>query len=262
MGSFSEATALRAVDDGHEVTLDPQWAVGDKIHGGYLMAIVGRAVGEVATHPHTVAASTVFLRPPLPGPATVTVEPLRTGGRHAYFRARLTQDGRPCLEALVTRGTLDDAAPTWASGPAPAVADEQDCVYLPAYQPGAPFRVPLLDVVEHRLERSCAGFLDGQPSGRGETSGWLRLADGADWDHDSLLVALDPAPPVSLTLGMTGWAPTVSLTAYLRRLPAPGPVQIVMQAREVTGGRMDETVHIWDTKGELVAQATQLAGVR
>ncbi|AEV85177.1 hypothetical protein ACWT_4157 [Actinoplanes sp. SE50] len=120
----------------------------------------------------------------------------------------------------------------------------------------------LLDVVDHRLDPSCLGFAVGQPSSTGQVSGWLRLSDGTDWDPWSLLVALDPSPPISLTLGIQGWAPTVSLTAYLRRLPAPGPLRMTMRAAEVTSGRMDETALLWDSKGALVAQATQLAAVR
>ncbi len=262
MISFSEATRVRPTDRGFSVDLDPQWAVADKLHGGYLMAVLGRAVTEVAEPPHPVTISATFLRPPLPGPATVTVETLRAGRRHAFFRARLEQEGHACLEALVTQSTLDRAPSVWKAGPAPSLPDEHECLLLRADAPGAAFTVPLLDVVEHRLTPSSTGFLTGRPSDQGRTSGWLRRADGQDWDPLSLLVALDPVPPVSLTLGINGWAPTLSLTAYLRRLPAPGPVRMTMQAQDIAAGRMDETVLIWDADGELVAQAGQLAGVR
>jgi len=106
------------------------------------------------------------------------------------------------------------------------------------------------------------GFAAGQPSRDGRVAGWLRLADGADWDPLSLLIATDPAPPVSLTLGVTGWAPTLSLTAYVRRLPVPGPVRVVMHSSEITSGRMDEIVEVWDDGDNLVAQGIQLAAVR
>src|SRR5689334_780539 len=102
MKTFSEATAVVAGDRGLRADLDPQWAVGDKLHGGYLMAILGRAVAVEASHPHLVAMSATFLRPPAPGPADVEVEVLREGRSAAQYRARLVQDGRPCAEALVT----------------------------------------------------------------------------------------------------------------------------------------------------------------
>lgn len=259
MNSFAEATA---VDPDLRAELDPQWAVGDKLHGGYLMAVLGRAVAVSAPLPHLVAMSTTFLRPPEPGPAQVEVEALREGRTAGQYRARLVQDGRPCAEALVTQGSLDASAPWWSRAKPPPLPVEQDCPRLPSNPPGSPFAVPLLDVVEHRLDPACLGFATGRPSPDGRVAGWLRLADGARWDPLSLLIATDPAPPVSLTLGVTGWAPTLSLTAYLRRLPAPGPVRVVMHSSEITSGRMDEIVEVWDAADNLVAQATQLAAVR
>ncbi|WP_250037669.1 thioesterase family protein [Paractinoplanes maris] len=259
MKSFREATA---VDQDRQADLDPQWAVGDKLHGGYLMAVLGRAVAATAPLPHLVAMTTTFLRPPAPGAARVEVEALREGRTAGQYRARLMQDGTPCAEALVTQGTLDASAPWWARAKPPALPAEEDCLLLPSNQPGSPFTVHLLDVVEHRLDPACLGFAAGQPSQDGRVAGYLRLADGADWDPLSLLIATDPAPPVSLTLGVTGWAPTLSLTAYVRRLPAPGPVRVVMHSNEITSGRMDEVVEVWDAADNLVAQATQLAAVR
>lgn len=262
MKSFSEATAVVAGDRGLRADLDPQWAVGDKLHGGYLMAVLGRAVAATASHPHLVTMSATFLRAPAPGPADVEVEVLREGRGAAQYRARLLQDGQPCAEALVTQGVLDSAAPWWSRAEPPAIPVEDECMLLPAEAPGSPFRVPLLDVVEHRHDPACLGFALGQPSQDGRVAGWLRFADGADWDPLSLLIATDPAPPVSLTLGIQSWAPTLSLTAYVRRLPAPGPMRFVMTSSEITSGRMDEIVEVWDSADTLVAQATQLAAVR
>jgi acyl-coenzyme A thioesterase PaaI-like protein len=264
MQSFTEATAVHPGAGGFRADLDPQWGVGDKLHGGYLMAVVARAVAESASpaHPHLVAMTTTFLRPATAGEVSIAVELLRAGRSSAQYRARLTQDGEPCAESLVTQGLLDDAAPWWTGLDAPELPAEDACLHLPSNPPGAQFPVHLLDVVEHRLDPACLGFAVGQPSPHGRISGYLRLADGADWDPLSLLVALDPTPPISLTLGIQGWAPTISLTAYVRRLPAPGPLRMTMRAAEVTSGRMDETALLWDAKGALVAQATQLAAVR
>jgi acyl-coenzyme A thioesterase PaaI-like protein len=263
MKTFAEATAVRADKGGFLVDLDPRWAVGDKLHGGYLLAVLGRAVTAGSPgHAHPVAITASFLRPPVAGAAGVSVTMLRSGRTTALYRAGLVQDGQVCVEALVTQGALDDAAPWWTAAPAPEIPAEDECVLLPAESPGSPFRVHILDVVEHRLDPSSLGFALGQPSQAGRTAAWLRLADGADWDPLSLLVALDPAPPISLVLGVAGWAPTITLTAYLRRLPAPGPLRVTMQAAEITSGRMDETALAWDAKGNLVAQATQLAAIR
>jgi hypothetical protein len=56
--------------------------------------------------------------------------------------------------------------------------------------------------------------------------------------------------------------PTLSLTAYVRSLPAPGPLLAHQRARLVEDDLVDEVCDIWDSRGRLVAQATQLAAVR
>ena len=60
----------------------------------------------------------------------------------------------------------------------------------------------------------------------------------------------------------TGWVPTLSLTTYVRARPAPGPLRARMWAQHIAGDRVDEVCELWDADGVLVAQATQLAGIR
>ncbi|WP_188192285.1 thioesterase family protein [Nonomuraea sp. SYSU D8015] len=266
MGTFQEATALVAQGDGeYAAVLDAQWSVGTRLHGGYLLAVLGRAACASAGgngHPHVTAVSASFIEPPEPGDAVARVETLRVGRSVAQVRTALVQEGRTRVEAHVTLGLLDDSDPWWTASEPVELPPEQDCVLAPADAPGAGFVVPLMDVVEERIDPAHLAFVFGNPSGRGVIASWQRLADGSDWDPLSLLVALDPVPPVSYDLGVPGWVPTIQLTAYVRRLPAPGPVRVRLSATDVGGERMDEVAHVWDAKGRLVAQATQLAAVR
>ena len=73
---------------------------------------------------------------------------------------------------------------------------------------------------------------------------------------------MDAFPPATFEIEPTGWVPTLELTAYVRALPAPGPVRILQKAQLIEGQRVDETCLVWDSRGRLVAQATQLAGIR
>jgi hypothetical protein len=226
--------------------------------------VLGRAAGLAASaeHPHLTSITGTFLTPPEAGPAVVSVDVLRAGRGVTHLRARLTQGGAPRAEALISQGRLVEAD-TWWSGLEPVkLPAEADCVLVPRQAPGAGFPVPLMDVIEQRLDPSSVGFSVGDPSRRGVIAGWQRLADGSAWDPLSVLVALDPVPPASYDLGLPGWAPTLSLTAYIRRLPGPGPLRVRLSATEVAGDRMDEVAHAWDADGRLIAQATQLAAVR
>lgn len=264
MAIFRDATAVTPQDGGYAATLDPQWAVGTKLHGGYLLAVLGRAaVAEAgAGHPHVTAVSGAFIEPPGFGHAEVSVTRLRVGKSVAQVRADLSQEGRPRVSALITLGRLDDSDPWWTASEPVDLPPEQECFLSPVDPPGAPFPVPLMGVVEERINPGHLAFAFGQPSKKGVIATWQRLGDGSDWDPLSLLVALDPVPPVTFDLGLPGWMPTIQLSAYVRRLPAPGPVRVKLEATDVGGDRIDQVAHVWDDKGRLVAQSTQLAAVR
>lgn len=261
MGNFKEATAIEAVAPGEfSISLDAQWSIGGKLHGGYLLAVVARAAAELADHPHLTAISAAFPAAPEPGLATLQVEVLSVSRTMTQLRSRLTQSGKVCVEALVTQGTLTEDDAWWSGLDQPPLPREADCPRMPVQAPG--FTVALMEVVDTRIDPAVLGFAVGQPAKQGSIATWQRLADGSDWDPLSLLVALDPAPPVSFDLGVPGWAPTLQMTAYIRRLPAPGSVGVRMHANELGGNRMDEAAFAWDSSGRLVAQATQYAAIR
>ncbi len=137
----------------------------------------------------------------------------------------------------------------------------EDAVALPIARPTG-FRVAIMEQVDLRLEPDSAGFTTGAPAGRGELRGWLGLSDGEPFDSISLLYAVDAFPPATFDIEFSGWVPTFELTAYVRALPAPGPLQILQRAQLIDGQRVDEVCFVWDSAGRLVAQATQLAGIR
>jgi hypothetical protein len=98
--------------------------------------------------------------------------------------------------------------------------------------------------------------------GSGELRGWASFADERPIDALSLLYLVDCFPPATFPLGSSGWVPTVSLTAYVRSLPAPGAVRVRQRVQVIENGFVDEVCEIWDAEGVLVAQGTQLAKVR
>ena len=123
-------------------------------------------------------------------------------------------------------------------------------------------RVAILDQIDVRLEPGSRGFLSGQPSGTGELRGWLALPGGEAFDPASLLFALDAFPPATFEIEFSGWVPTLELTAYVRALPAPGPVRILQRAQLIEAQRVDESCYVWDARGRIVAHGSQLAGIR
>jgi hypothetical protein len=194
------------------------------------------------------------------------MEPLRVGRGASQVRARLLKDGVPCVEVLLTLGTVPaDGQVRWAGGlPDPQLTGSTG--------PAGGFRVPsstpsgvpaaIFDEVEARLDPDSARVFGEGPRGLGELRGWLTLPGDEPFDPVSLLYAVDSFPPATFDIAPSGWVPTLELTAYVRALPAPGPVRVLHRAHLIADDRVDESCFVWDRTGRLVVQSTQLAGIR
>lgn len=268
---FDLATAVTDRGDGRafDLAVDDGWLVGPKPNGGYLLACLARASGAAlaavgSPHRDPLAATAHYLWAPDPGPAEVQVEVLRAGRGASQVRATLRQDGRACVDAAFTVGTLatDPPPPWWSDRAVFDVAAHDECIRLPGAREGAPFVVSIMDRTDLRLDPATAGFARGRPSGKADLRGWISFADGRPADPLGLLFFLDALPPATFELVNSGWVPTLSLTAYVRARPAPGPLRIRQTAHAIDDHRVDEACEIWDSTDRLVGQATQLAGIR
>ncbi|MEU7107301.1 thioesterase family protein [Streptomyces sp. NPDC046215] len=265
---FDRDTALtrRAVDGDrhgvHDVHLSAGWVIGRAVNGGYLLAVLGRALRADLPHADPFTITAHYLSASRPGPAVVRTERIRAGRGLSTGQATLLQRGADGTEVerirvLATYGDLDrltDDVRTTAEPP-----------HLPPYEscPGsadAPGPVPPIAArLDLRLDPATAGWAVGAPSGRGEMRAWFGLADGRPADPLSLLLAVDALPPTAFELGLAGWVPTVELTAHIRHRPAPGPLRVSLTTRNLAGGFLEEDAEVWDSEDRLVAQSRQLA---
>jgi hypothetical protein len=268
---FDVATTVHARADGttFDTSIDAGFTVGGKANGGYLLALAGRAAGEALTaagsaHRDPLAATVHFVGTPDAGPAEIEVVVLRVGRGASQVRVSLQQQGRPCVEAAFTMGVLAEhhAGPWWSGLPPRPVAPREACTRLPARRDGAPFEVAIMDRADVRLDPACLGFTAGEPSGRAALEGWISFPGDEAITPLALLFFLDALPPATFDLAATGRVPTLSLTAYVRARPVPGPLVVSQRAHVVDHGRVDEVCELWDASGRLVAQATQLAAIR
>jgi hypothetical protein len=270
--AFDRVTAVSSSagepSDRYDVTIDAGWTIDGRPNGGYLLATMARAArsalasSEGPDQPHPVTATAHYLRSPDPGPAEVHTEVLRGGRRMSQVRARLVRQGSACVEASFTLGRHDESVePWWTDLQAPPLPPMAECVRGGGVGPGG-VALAIMDQVEVRLDPATAGFTEGRASGVAEVRGWLAFADGRAPDPLALLYAADSFPPATLELATLGWVPTLELTVYVRGVPAPGPLMVRQRARLVQAGLVDEECHVWDSRGRLVAQATQLASLR
>lgn len=251
--------------------LDPGWGIGAGINGGILMALSARtlagAVAAAGGHGDPLVLSATFLSAAQSGPAWLRTEVLRTGRSFSTGEVSILQHGpdrdAERVRALVTYGDLArQSEPVWRCARPPQMPGPDCCV--PAVRGGSAFarQIALLDRLDLRIDPATAGWATGQPSRKGELRAWVRFADGRDPDPTSLLFFLDALPPVTFDLGALGWAPTIEFTAHVRARPARGWLQISVTTSNVIGGLLEEDATIWDSRGAMVAQSRQLAGVR
>jgi acyl-CoA thioesterase len=254
VSSFAQATAVRRRDDHcYETDLDAGWSIGGRPNGGYLLAVLANAALDAVDRPHALATSGHFLRPPVGGPAEVRVEVMKVGRTVATARATLWQDGKPCLDTLVTAGELPGEEPEHVDVAMPDLPPPDECR---GRQQGD-MKVELLDHIDVRLDPSTVPAPE--QTSRPVVRGWMGFRDGAEADALALLLAVDCCPPTVFHLGRFGWAPTVELTALLRGVPAPGWLAFEARAAMLSGGWFDEECVVWDSAGRLVAQSRQLA---
>lgn len=230
-----------------------------------------------------IAATVHYLSLAQPGPAEVLVTPLRQGRSTSQVRAQLRQVGRVNAEAFFTFGlpahdahpgepgttgeprTTGDLRATGASGwsdvPPVELPPEQQCFRMPAHPPEAPFEVSLMEVIDQRLDPAVLTFAGGEPTGAGQMRGWVRIPGEPAVDSAGLMLVADALPPAVFNLGPLGWAPTLSLTVHLTGRAAPGPLRVRQQVHAMDAGVLSQVCDIWDTRGSLVAHATQLAAL-
>jgi acyl-CoA thioesterase len=256
---FTRATAVVAAGDGRwDAVVEQGWDIAGNANGGYLLAILGRALSAATGRPHPLTTTAHYLRPGVPGPVTVEVETVRSSRRFTTARATLRRDGEAIVTVLSTLGDLGDTAgPDRVTASPPPMPDPDRCVPV---VPGEHFPPPFMGQVELRLHPEDAGFRDGRPSGVARIRGWFRLPGDEPIDAHVLLCAVDAFPPTVFNADLpVAWTPTLELTAHVRALPAPGWLRCSFGSRFVTGGFLEADGEIWDADDRLVAQSRQLA---
>ncbi|APY86240.1 thioesterase family protein [Streptomyces alfalfae] len=268
---FDRDTAVTRREPGvYDIDLSAGWTIISAVNGGYLLAVIGRALADALPHADPFTISAHYLTASSPGPAVIRTDVVRAGRTLSTGQASLFQyddEGREIerirvLASYGDLGALPDDVRTTAEPPAIPPLDQcfgaQDA---PGDRP-VPGSSAIADRLFLKLDPATLGWALGQPSGKGEMRAWLGLADGRDADPLSLLLAVDALPPTAFEMGLTGWVPTVELTVHVRHRPAPGPLRVAITTRNLAGGFLEEDAEVWDSEDRLVAQSRQLARVR
>ncbi|MER5934432.1 thioesterase family protein [Streptomyces sp. NPDC002054] len=250
----------------YDADLSAGWTIITAVNGGYLLALVGRALSAALPHPDPFTVSAHYLSASAPGPAVIRTEVVRIGRTLSTGQASLLQYDPETgaeierIRVLASYGDLDSLPDDVRTTAVPPVIPAyEDCLGPEAGPAPIPGSSAIVDRLRLRLDPATAGWAVGAPSGKGEMRAWFELADGRDADPMSLLLAVDALPPTAFDLGLLGWTPTVELTTHIRRRPAPGPLRVSITTRNLAGGFLEEDAEVWDSADHLVAQSRQLA---
>jgi acyl-CoA thioesterase len=277
LGAFDRDTAVRelsrsagehAVAAEFAADVSADWRAGRGPHGGYLAAMLLRALVEtVADSARSPRSLTIhYARAPEPGPVTIAARIERAGRSLSTLSARMQQDGKPIALALAAF-SVPWSAPEIAELPLPDVApqDAERTGGSPFFEGAPPFTKHV--VIQPRIGAVPFTGADAPM----EIGSWLGLSEPRPIDALSLAFfsdALFSPPFIRLTEPAT--TPTVDLTIHFRQaLPAatetePGkrPREELCFARFRSGlvheGFFEEDGVIWAADGSVLAQSRQL----
>ncbi len=264
---FDADTAVTRLDDGRfEAVMARRWWVILGPNGGYVAAVILRALTEAVDDPDRVPRSLTvhYTSPPTEGPVTIATALERRGRSLTSCSARMEQDGR--LVAL-----------TLAAFSTPRESVELCDVTMPDVPPPELFVAdgpsrdapPIAHCFDYRFAIGRPPWLDEPPMSRAVGGGWFRLAEPRV--VDALLAAAMTDGWPAAVFGRTPepvYVPTVDLTIHFRAaLPYPDArlddfLLASFRTNVMAEGFLEEDGEIWSPDGVLLAQSRQLAVIR
>lgn len=257
---FTRDTQVRRLDERAWLgEFSPDWSIGQAPNGGYAMALGARALAEALPHPDPMAVTAYYLARPASAPVRCEVEVLRIGKGTSTGMVRMIQNGETVIQLLGTYTDMDRLrGVNHCTVPIPEMPGFADCVDTPVAD-----NIALRRQLVQRMTPANVRALDGTPDGDACWHGWTAFADGGPIDLFGLLLFADAMPPPVFALyGPEGWVPTLELSVQLHARPAPGPLRCKFTTDLITQGTVAEDGWLWDSDGQLVALARQIAKLR
>jgi acyl-CoA thioesterase len=259
---FDHDTSLEHLGDGtYERSVDPHWWVDRGPHGGYLAALIMRAMkAEVGDGTRAARSISVhFLRPPNTDPVTITTRVERRGRTMSAVSARLLQ-GDDTMALALGQFSPPWEGLTYSELTMPEVPAPEDVPPLPRIDGVTP---PFFDNFD---ARAVLGDVPFSASDAALSGGWIRTAVERPLDEVAATVIMDAWPPSIFPL-LSGPAPvpTVDFTVHFRSAlpPAPSAAQdhylAAFRSQVAQEGFLVEDGELWSRRGVLVVQSRQLA---
>jgi len=232
------------------------WSVNGNPNGGYLMAMIAKAMLQKSDKQETPTVTANYLARCVPGEVEIHVSEIARSRQFTRFEARLFQKREEKVRALGTfvSANHDNVFERYEST-APELVPSEECIEMPALP-----QYSLFQNLELRLDPACAGWLVGRLTDISLNKGYFRFRNSRSVDLLSLFLIIDAMPPAAFaTQGVSAWVPTIELSVNVRNLPQTERLKCSLRTRFITRGILEADGEVWDEKGNLAAISRQIA---
>jgi acyl-CoA thioesterase len=239
--------------------ISDNWSIHGIPNGGYLSALLAKAMLRHSGKNATPTVTVHFLSPSTPGKADIIVEKIAISKNFDRLQVSLYQGQKEKVRAIGTFADPSNNNPfTRYETPSPVLVDIDKCLAVPPME-----QVTLFNQMDVRLDPACTGWMVGNFSDKSEHKGWISFKQKRPIDIPAVFLMADAfPPPVFASQGVAGWVPTIEFSVSLRHLPAGDLLKGIFRTRFITCGLLEEDGQLWDTSGELVAVSRQIAQFR
>ena len=256
----------RSDEDIFSMTPSKDYFVGNTPHGGYLTAVMQKALSLSMPHPHVINSNTLYLDRTEPKEIIIQVDKIRESRGSSVGRVSLLQDNK--LRCMMT-GICSDF--NYMNGVndletlPPKIFNEDRGLFISLNfdnkQEG--FTPSFIKQTKCEIAKQHAWWLKNEDELGDEArcAGFISMGEEIP-DQFVLSFYSDFFPPVVMNkYGPLGWVPTLSLTTNIRQLPSTSELFMDVIAKDLNKGFFEQDCQIWDLNKNLVATSRQLTRI-
>ena len=256
----------RSDEDIFSMTPSKDYFVGNTPHGGYLTAVMQKALSLSMPHPHVINSNTLYLDRTEPKEIVIQVDKIRESRGSSVGRVSLLQDDK--LRCMMT-GICSDF--NYMNGVndletlPPKIFNEDRGLFISLNfdnkQEG--FTPSFIKQTKCEIAKQHAWWLKNEDELGDEArcAGFISMGEEIP-DQFVLSFYSDFFPPVVMNkYGPLGWVPTLSLTTNIRQLPSTSELFMDVIAKDLNKGFFEQDCQIWDLNKNLVATSRQLTRI-
>ena len=267
---FQDALKIESIED-KKFIVNPNtnYFVGNTPHGGYLMAVMHKALTTILPHGTAISSSVQYLDRINAESFELEVEIFKISRGSSSGIVKLKQNDKICTTFT---GTCSDFEHMKGyddlEKPLPDIfnkSDKKNYVKMNYDNISKGFTPAFIQQLQCSIHPDHAWWNReiGSDNNVNEArcSAFLEMEGGTP-DQFCLSFYSDILPPVVCNkFGPLGWIPTITLTTHIRQLPTTSEVYADFKATDINKGYFEQDCNIWDLNANLVASSRQLTRI-